>query len=220
MEQLLPLAVADARPHIDSRMMFKCFENSLADKVCHQIISHLIDINGDGPMMFKQITVNTFTTSQAQTFIVKMDLYSLDQEEMESRQTRGYSWLIPLPRGIIFYDCLATCPLWVHQFHPGPSLQAADDIIYLPLAVCNSSIDPYASTTGLHIGNCISNLQIALLLCYHAALHTHLPHLRDSKIISSDNPRTTQESCDAHWIMLHPAAHDQKMHCGVNLDSS
>jgi hypothetical protein len=34
-------------------------------------------MESNGPTMFKQITVNTFTTSQEQTFSVKMALYSL-----------------------------------------------------------------------------------------------------------------------------------------------
>jgi hypothetical protein len=73
-----PSTIAAARPHIDSRMMFKCLENSLEDKVRRQLMSKLTDIERDGPTMFKQITVDTFTTSQAQTFSVKTELYSLN----------------------------------------------------------------------------------------------------------------------------------------------
>jgi hypothetical protein len=73
-----PTTIIGARPHIDSRMMFKCLENSLEDKVRRQLMSKLTDIERDGPTMFKQITVDTFTTSQAQTFSVKTELYSLN----------------------------------------------------------------------------------------------------------------------------------------------
>ena len=73
-----PTSIPNARPHIDSRMMFKCLENSLEDKVRCQLMSKLTDIERGGPTMFKQITVDTFTTSQAQTFSVKTELYSLN----------------------------------------------------------------------------------------------------------------------------------------------
>jgi hypothetical protein len=73
-----PTTAPDARPFIDSSMMFKCLENSLDDKVRRQIMSKLSDIESDGPTMFKQITLDTFTTSQAQTFNVKTALYNLD----------------------------------------------------------------------------------------------------------------------------------------------
>ena len=41
-------------------------------------MAKLVDIDRDGPAMFKQITLDTFTTSQEQTFGTLMDLYSLD----------------------------------------------------------------------------------------------------------------------------------------------
>ena len=75
---ITPADVAAARPRIDSQMMFKCLEQSIDNKVCRQIMAKLTDIARDGPTLFKQITVDTFTTSQAQTFNVKTKLYSLD----------------------------------------------------------------------------------------------------------------------------------------------
>jgi hypothetical protein len=75
---ITPVTNADARPRIDSRMMFKCLESSIDDKVYRQIMSKLTDISRDGPTMFKQITVGTFTTTQAQTFSIKTELYSMD----------------------------------------------------------------------------------------------------------------------------------------------
>jgi hypothetical protein len=41
-------------------------------------MSKLTDINGDSPIMFKQITMGIFTTTQAQAFNIKTELYSMD----------------------------------------------------------------------------------------------------------------------------------------------
>jgi hypothetical protein len=76
-----PATNKDARPHIDSIMMYKCLENSIENKVRRQIMSKLTDIGRDGPTMFKQITVGTFTTTQAQTFSIKTELYSMDLKQ-------------------------------------------------------------------------------------------------------------------------------------------
>jgi hypothetical protein len=65
-----PATNKDARPHMDSIMMYKCLENSIENKVRCQIMSKLADIGRDGPTIFKQITVETFTTTQAQTFSI------------------------------------------------------------------------------------------------------------------------------------------------------
>jgi hypothetical protein len=73
-----PTTAPKARPFLSSSMIFRCPKNSLNNKCCHQLMPKLSDIKSDGPIMFKQITVDTFTTSQVQTFSMKMALYSLD----------------------------------------------------------------------------------------------------------------------------------------------
>lgn len=54
-----PTSVAEARPYMDSCMMFKCLRNNINNKVHHQIMSILHDIKRDGSTMFaKEIVGN------------------------------------------------------------------------------------------------------------------------------------------------------------------
>ena len=68
----------DACPQIDANMLWDTIKKNVNDKVYKKLMLHLWEHPSNGPMIFKQIALNTFVTSVTTQHANKNNLFHMD----------------------------------------------------------------------------------------------------------------------------------------------